>query len=189
MNEPRNHLPHDLKALRYLDALDAGDLEAVAALWEEASLDPELERLLAELDQVLFLEEAGANWEADAERVRVLLSKHLPSGFPAPEPPATLTAGDVAARIQVDLSQGDVRLSAADREANARLLGNPTPLPGELGQRPLERWTVGLGVAASAQYWRAFRQAAIVLKMARCQTEGSLAAARRSNPPQEGGNS
>ena len=50
MKEPRNHLPRDLKALRYLDALNAGDLEAVSALWEEASHDPELERMLAELD-------------------------------------------------------------------------------------------------------------------------------------------
>ena len=50
MKEPRNHLPRDLEALRYLDALNAGDLEAVSALWEDASHDPELERMLAELD-------------------------------------------------------------------------------------------------------------------------------------------
>jgi hypothetical protein len=54
MNEPRNHLPRDLKLLRYLDALNAGDLEAVAALWEEASHDPELEKLLAEFDGAMF---------------------------------------------------------------------------------------------------------------------------------------
>ena len=49
----------DLKALRYLDALNAGDLEAVSALWEEASHDPELERMLAELDDAMFQEIAG----------------------------------------------------------------------------------------------------------------------------------
>jgi hypothetical protein len=54
MKEPRNHLPRDLKALRYLDALNAGDLEAVSTLWEEASHDPELERTLAELDGAMF---------------------------------------------------------------------------------------------------------------------------------------
>jgi hypothetical protein len=48
-----NHLRRDLQALRYLDALDAGDLETVAAMWEEASHDPELERTLAELDGAL----------------------------------------------------------------------------------------------------------------------------------------
>jgi hypothetical protein len=56
MTEPRNPWPRDLQALRYLDALNAQDLEAVAALWEQASHDPELERLLAELDGALFVE-------------------------------------------------------------------------------------------------------------------------------------
>jgi hypothetical protein len=60
MSEPRDHLPRDLQALLYLDALDAGDLEAVAALWEQAGRDPELERMLAELDGTLFAEHAGA---------------------------------------------------------------------------------------------------------------------------------
>ena len=59
MKEPRNYLPLDLKALHYLDALDAGDLEAVSTLWEEASHDPELERMLAELDAAMFGEVLG----------------------------------------------------------------------------------------------------------------------------------
>jgi hypothetical protein len=33
MKELREHLRSDLKALRYLDALSAGDLEEVSALW------------------------------------------------------------------------------------------------------------------------------------------------------------
>ena len=59
MNEPRRHLPGDLKALRYLDALNAGDLEAVARLWEEAADDPQLERMLTEIDEAMFQEIAG----------------------------------------------------------------------------------------------------------------------------------
>jgi hypothetical protein len=59
MKEPRSDLARDLKALQYTDALDAGDLETVAALWDEASRDPQLEQLLAELDGALFVEEAG----------------------------------------------------------------------------------------------------------------------------------
>jgi hypothetical protein len=49
-----NHLRRDLQALRYLDALDAGDLETIAAMWEEAGHDPELEQTLAELDGELL---------------------------------------------------------------------------------------------------------------------------------------
>jgi hypothetical protein len=59
MNEPRKLLSRDLKALRYLDALNAGDLEAVSALWQEASHDPELEGMLAELDGALIQEILG----------------------------------------------------------------------------------------------------------------------------------
>jgi hypothetical protein len=66
MTEPRNHLTRDLKAVRYLDALNAGDLDAVATLWEEASRDPELERILAELDGALFVENSTAMGNASA---------------------------------------------------------------------------------------------------------------------------
>jgi hypothetical protein len=59
VNQPDDALARDLQALRYLDALDAGDLAAVAAQWEEASRVPELEELLTELDAALFQERAA----------------------------------------------------------------------------------------------------------------------------------
>jgi hypothetical protein len=77
MKRPRGHLPRDLKALRYLDALNAGDLEAVAALWEEASRDPDLERVLAELDGALLVESLTANGCACAEPVSEFLPTPL----------------------------------------------------------------------------------------------------------------
>jgi hypothetical protein len=90
MKQPRNYLPRDLKALRYLDALQAGDLKVVAALWEEASRDPQLERVLAELDGALFVEDAVANGKPDAERGRRDMRKHLPGGFRSQRPLTTL---------------------------------------------------------------------------------------------------
>src|SRR5436305_1869842 len=61
-------------ALRYLDALDSGDGEKLALLWEEAEKNPELQRLLCDLNAGLLVEEGLANsWQADADRVRVLL--------------------------------------------------------------------------------------------------------------------
>src|SRR2546428_694543 len=68
MNVPRNHLPHDLKVFRYLSALKSGDLEAVAALWKEASLDPQLECFLTELDEELFTEETTRQRKSGAKR-------------------------------------------------------------------------------------------------------------------------
>ena len=56
MNGPRDHLPSDLAALRYLDALAAGDLQAAADLWEAASHDPRLEQSLVEIDAALVAE-------------------------------------------------------------------------------------------------------------------------------------
>jgi hypothetical protein len=69
MRWSREYLPQDLQTLRYLDALDAGDLETLAALWEEASRDPELERILTELDGVLFEARLAGSDSAGARQV------------------------------------------------------------------------------------------------------------------------
>jgi hypothetical protein len=70
MNQPRNHLLRDLQAVRYLEALAAGDLEVVAALWEKASADPELERTLSEIDGTLFGEEDRLHRRGQSRRRR-----------------------------------------------------------------------------------------------------------------------
>jgi len=88
MNEPRDHLRRDFEALRYLDALDSGDMEAVAALWEEASGDPQLERVLAELDGALFAEGVGGG-KVRAGREGGVLPKPSPGDFPTPQPTTT----------------------------------------------------------------------------------------------------
>jgi hypothetical protein len=59
MNDAPNHLSRDLDTLGYLDALDVGDLEAVAEVWERAARDPELRQMLVELDGALFVEARG----------------------------------------------------------------------------------------------------------------------------------
>jgi hypothetical protein len=66
MKVRRDDLPRDLKVLRYLDALNAGELETAMILWEEASQDPELERILIELDGALFAEVSGGDQPASA---------------------------------------------------------------------------------------------------------------------------
>jgi hypothetical protein len=64
MNEQRALLGQDLMTLHYWNALNAGDLEAVAALWDQASRDRELERIMAEVDSVLYAEEHAENRNA-----------------------------------------------------------------------------------------------------------------------------
>jgi hypothetical protein len=174
-------------ALRYLDALDAGNVEALAHLWQQAEADPRLEQVLGELtDGLALLEGPSAAWESDAAHVRQLLREHLPSAFPGENELPPLTVRDVAARLQSDSALG-TRLSTADRAANSRLLANTTAVPGELGLPQFEKWRTTLGVSASAHYWRAFRQAAVLLAMGRCQRAGELAAARRAGQGPRGG--
>jgi hypothetical protein len=71
LNEPRNLLTLDLKAVRYLEALAAGDLEVVANFWLEASGDPEMERALTEIDAALFEEGAGSQNRGRSKRHRL----------------------------------------------------------------------------------------------------------------------
>lgn len=181
MNHRNPRVGRELAALAYLDAFDAGDLEQLAALWEQAAADPELDKLLCELSERLAAEQdPSPGWRADVRKVQDLLKAHLPSAFP-PEPVSgPLTAGDVAARIAGDDSLLS-RLSADERETNAGLLADRTPLPAELGVVALDRWAHGLGIQAGAAYWRLFRHVAVLLAMGRGKRDGTtLAAARQA---------
>lgn len=50
MKETSEHLKRDGDVLRFVDALDRGDLDSIASLWEKASDDPELESMLLEVE-------------------------------------------------------------------------------------------------------------------------------------------
>lgn len=176
-------------ALRYLDALDAGDVALLAELWEQAVADPQLEQLLGDLMDGLAIEaEHDPAWEADADKVRSLLREHLPSGFHEEYELPPLTVREVASQLQKDGVLG-VRFRESDRAANSRLLADTTPIPNELGLPHFEKWKTSLGITASPHYWRAFRQAAVLLAMGRCQQAGELAAARRGGRTPKGGRS
>jgi hypothetical protein len=175
-------------AVRYLDALDMGDMQTVARLWERAASEPELERILGELTDGLALEEGPEPlWKVDTSRVKKLLRQHLPSGHAQPKT-GPLTVGDVAARLQAD-STLNGQLSPADQASNARLLSSATVLPDDLGLPSMEKWQQTLGISPSPAYWRAFRQAAVLLSMGHCQQAGELAAARRASGRPRGGRS
>jgi hypothetical protein len=170
-------------AMRYLDALETGDIDAVEALWAQAAVSPELEQLLCDVSDGLADELGlGRDWKADVRWLKDLVRRHFPSDQ---EAPASLTAGSVAARLQ-----GDITLLAglpdSDREANAALLASTSPVPASLGLRVLEQWVGGLGVSASARYWKEFRKVAVLLAMGRTQRVGELAAARKATRTDKG---
>lgn len=189
MTKQENSAAWAQTALRYLDALDAGDIAALAELWEQANENPQLEQVLNELTEGLADEEnLDPAWKADALQVRSLLREHLPSAFPSEAELPPLAVSDVAARLQIDSVLAG-RMSAADKAANSRLRMVPTPLPEDLGLLHFETWKNALSISASSHYWRAFRQAAVLLRMGRCQQAGELAAARQARRSPNGGQS
>jgi hypothetical protein len=172
----------DREATRYLDALDAGDLEALALFWDRAASDPELEGILRELSEDLHaVEGSGTDFATDAARVRELALRHFPAASPPEDPAGPPTSADVARRLQSEADLGG-RLDLEDRRANAVMLTKEEPLPEPLRLARLEQWGETLGVKASPRYWFAFHKVAVMLDMARCQQEGRLAAARRADP-------
>jgi hypothetical protein len=58
MNETSKDPHRDFEVMRYLDALEAADLETIASMWDEASGDPKLEARFVELESVLVAEES-----------------------------------------------------------------------------------------------------------------------------------
>ena len=188
MSDRDAKLRRELAALAYLDAFEQGDLDALGAVWEQAAGDRELERILCELVEGLAEEqEPSPGWHGDAEKVRALLKAKLPSAEP-PEPVSgRLTAGDVAARIAGDAALLG-KLPPEAREANGKLLGDRTPLPGALSANDLTRWADTLPVKADPRYWRMFRHVAVLLAMGRGGgLDATLAAAREGDSGGGGG--
>jgi hypothetical protein len=68
VSKPQTHLSRDIFALRYLTALQAGDLDGVAALWEEAGGDVDLEEVLVEVESILIEEESASRTELRPRR-------------------------------------------------------------------------------------------------------------------------
>jgi|GEM_PF-2679142 len=171
------------EAVRYLDALDAGALDILEAIWLKAESDPELEALLRELEEGLSDDETPETaFQADAARVVGLARQAFPGAFPSNEVLRPLTGADVARRMEAEPEFR--RFNAADRLAHARLLVESAVLPEQLGQPALDRWFAGLGVTAGLHYRRAFRKVAVLLTMVQSQREGEgrLAAAREASP-------
>ncbi|WP_020471381.1 hypothetical protein [Zavarzinella formosa] len=170
-------------AMRYLDALEAGDIDAVEAIWAQAAVSPELEQLLCDVSDGLA-DELGLNrdWKGDVRWLKDLVHRHFP---PDQEEPAVLTAGSVAARLQGDIALLE-GFSTSDREANSVLLANTSPVPAALGARVLEGWVSELGTSASPRYWKEFRKVAVLLAMGRTQRVGELSAARKATRTDKG---
>jgi hypothetical protein len=163
---------------RYLQALDQSDIDTVEAILNQAASDPVLERLIHEVNAALYVEDGLDTFARDAEQVRTLARQHLQSAFANEaeieaviERP--LTVGDVVARLQADR-----QIALPDQEASRMLVGSGEELPDEITTRTIRELAGRLSVAASEQFWRVFREAAIMLGLSHSHAQAHLAAAR-----------
>jgi Zn-dependent peptidase ImmA (M78 family) len=174
---------------RYIRALDQGDEDAITQVLEAALRDPELDRLLGEVN-LAFCEEGGLSpVGAEVELVRHLLRRHFASAFEEPETDAPLMVADVAAKLHADW-RGSAGVTRADRDTARQLLSVDLPVPATLSRSRLDELSQILSSClsnpASARFWHKFKNAAISLRLRGTTPQGQLALARESRTQSRG---
>jgi hypothetical protein len=167
----------DAFAMRYLAAVDAEDFTAVGDMWEQAETDPELAAMLHELN----VEIAAASGNVIEPRVIATFEKLLPSATierPASNP---VTVAEVAEQLRrhppAGLAMDDLRITDV-------LKASTETVPAALGLPETVAWGRQFGSATEA-YWKAFREAALLLRMQReSQAENWQMAARPAKRPE-----
>jgi hypothetical protein len=164
---------------RYVLAVDSGDLEGMAAAldaaYEASTDDPAIGHLITEINHAYQEEEGLTPLAADADLVRKILRRCVPSAFDTHDYlKMSLTVGDIASRLQ---SQGRVRLG--DDKTNHALLSSTVPLPKPLTGPAVKKLASELGVGGSEFYWRTFRDEAITMGISRSHDQAKLAARAR----------
>jgi hypothetical protein len=180
MNPTDRRLLLDLAAARYLAALERNDFTEMADLWQLALADSELEAVFLEVHTGLLEEQASEVAAAATAAVGAAVEAHLPSAeivHPSADP---VTVGDVAEEL---FRHTPDRLPAEAHLLNERLRASQEQLPEELGLSGLIEWAEKRFGAAPAEYWKAFRQAAVKLELRRsAEAEYHLAARRAPRP-------
>ncbi|HEY7427110.1 MAG TPA: hypothetical protein VH682_22945 [Gemmataceae bacterium] len=153
----------DRLAIQFVDALEAGDFATVDKLWSACATDPELETVFldtaAELARTLE-EETRTQLEAT---VMEAVEQHLPSAELIRTPAGPLTVAEVAEFIR---SHPPAGWATDEIVANEQLRESAELVPTELGMSQVLDWGRQFG-SLPETYWRAFRQAALKLRMRR----------------------
>ena len=174
---------------RYVTALDNGDLDSVAEILELALYDPELARVIEEIDLAYQEEEGITPIVTDASIVRDLIQQHLHSAFE----PQNTDSEEVAARLPVEstiesVTVGEVAqrllqsksLRKSEYELVQSLINNSVLVPLSPSQKVIKRLFVEeLKKNVSPRLLDRFRQVAIKLGMGRSYNNARLAAARQ----------
>lgn len=180
-NNPKHRITgedpeHDRAIYDYVIGMDEGDIDAVEAVIDRALDDPELARIVAEVNAG-YREEMGlAIHNSDAEAVRQLLEELMPTGFKSgvdQEGWEPLTVSAVVMRMLLERRVGD-----EDREASKQLRRSSLQVPNSPSKLEIAAMATQLGVRASERFWRSFRETAIMLALGRSHSDALKAAAR-----------
>jgi hypothetical protein len=172
----------DLTAAEYLDALEREDFDAQDRLWLLAATDPDLEAAFLETHDAIVEESQAAAVNPTIDAVRAAVLKHLPGvELDAPTGPVTVA---MVARELFERPPG--RLSHEAAALNDRLQATAAELPADMGLTPLTQWLEDKYGPAPPEYAKAFRLAAIKLRI-RVNSDAEVqVAARRTKPPTGG---
>lgn len=176
MNSKQSRLQPDLTAARYLEALERDDFDAMAELWQLALGDPDLVAAIEQIHAGIVEERARSTTEI----LTTAVQEHLPSAEIIKPAVGAVSVADVADEL---FRHTPDRLSAEAHALNERLRTAREPLPDDLGLTSLTAWAEARFGPGPAEYWRAFRQAAVKLELRRgAETDYRLAARRAPKP-------
>jgi hypothetical protein len=178
MNPDRIRL--DLLAARYLEAVERDDFETQDQLWKLAGTDPQLVALFRQVHDDLLAEQAEAETARATTLVAAAVEQHLTSAEVVTPTAGPVTVADVANEL---FRHPPDRLPAAAHALNERLRRSAEELPASLGLTKLVAWAEAKFGPAPVEYWKAFREAALLVRMrAGAETEFQLAARKAPKP-------
>ena len=180
---PQDRLRISIASARYLEALENDDGETLFTLMEQATSDPELLHAFLEIDAAFLEEQHQHIVDTTRDTVEGLVEKHLPSAEIVKPVSGVVTVADVADELFHYTPGG---LPAEAHQMNERLRAARDELPESLGLPDLRAWAEAKFGPAPVEYWRAFRQAAIKVRM-RTRAEVEFQMAARRTKPKSGG--
>jgi hypothetical protein len=173
----------DRLAMRYLTAVEAGDFDTVGDLWVQGQTDLELGDMLHELNAELVAQRDAEAAAAAKGALESAIEKHLPSAEVIRPVAGPLTVAEVAEHLRRNPPGG---MTTDDLKANDLLRASAETLPAELGLMAVVSWGRKFG-AVPEGYWKAFREAALLLRMRRESAANYQMAARPTKPPPKAG--
>jgi hypothetical protein len=168
MNPNNRRFQLDLTAARYLDALERDDFATMEEIWRAAQTDLDLGIVLQEVHAGLVEERAAETASASSEALKAAIQEHLPSAEVTSTKIGPVTVAEVAEEL---FRHTPDRLPAEAHILNERLRTTQEALPEDLGLSRLVAWAESRFGEAPAEYWRAFRQAALKLELRRASEQ------------------